>query len=87
MEFYQSIFGGELTLSTFAELGSSDDPADADKIMHSQLITDQGMTLMAADTPSNTTFEQAKGFSVSLGGEDDAEFASIGSTSTRVAPK
>ena len=73
MEFYQSVFGGELTLSTFGEAGSADDPADTDKIMHSQLIADEGLTLMASDTPGHMTFEAPKGFSVSLSGEDDAE--------------
>ena len=27
MEFYHSVFGGELTMNTFAELQASDDPA------------------------------------------------------------
>ena len=34
MEFYQTVFGGELTLSTFGEMHASEDPAEADKIMH-----------------------------------------------------
>ena len=33
MEFYHSVFGGELTLSTFAEMHASEDPDEADKIM------------------------------------------------------
>ena len=37
MEFYQSVFGGELTLSTFAEFHASEDPAEQDKIMHGML--------------------------------------------------
>ena len=50
MEFYQSVFGGELTRSTFAEYQVSDDPAEQDKTMHAQLETPGGMVLMAADT-------------------------------------
>ena len=50
MEFYRSVFGGELTASTFAEFHASDDPAEQDKIMHSMLVTDRGMVLMASDT-------------------------------------
>ena len=38
MEFYKSVFGGELTLSTFGENGMADTP-DADKVMHAQLET------------------------------------------------
>lgn len=53
MEFYQSVFGGELTLSTFAEFGDMGVPADeANNIMHAQLTTPNGLTLMGADTPS-----------------------------------
>ena len=51
LEFYRSVFGGDLTLSTFAEFGMADAP-DADKIMHGQLETDAGYTIMAADVPS-----------------------------------
>ena len=51
MEFYQSVFGGELTLSTFGEFHASEDPAEVDKIMHGQLETPGGLVLMGADTP------------------------------------
>ena len=42
MEFYQSVFGGELTLSTFAEIHASEDPAEQDKIMHGMLTHPTG---------------------------------------------
>lgn len=73
MEFYQSVFGGELTLSTFAELQGADDPADQDKIMHSQLMTENGLTLMASDTPSSMEYNPGSNYSISLSGDDDAE--------------
>ncbi|MDQ0893391.1 PhnB protein [Agromyces ramosus] len=75
MEFYHSVFGGELTSSTFAEFGASEDPADADKIMHSQLEADGGLVLMGADTPSSMPDPGNGGpISVSLSGtaDDDA---------------
>ena len=53
MEFYQSVFGGELSLSTFGEFHASDDPAEVDKIMHGQLETPGGLVLMGADTPAS----------------------------------
>lgn len=73
MEFYHSVFGGELTSSTFADFGSADDPADADKIMHSQLEGEGGIVLMGADTPSSMPDPGRGGpISVSLsGGADD----------------
>jgi PhnB protein len=73
MDFYQSVFGGELTRSTFAEFQASDDPAEQDKIMHSMLITDNGLVLMASDTPNRMDYTPGTNFSISLSGEDDAE--------------
>ncbi|WP_022893774.1 VOC family protein [Agromyces subbeticus] len=75
MEFYHSVFGGELTSSTFADFGQADDPADADKIMHSQLEAENGLVLMGADTPSSMPDPGSSGpISVSLSGDagDDA---------------
>jgi PhnB protein len=72
MEFYASVFGGELTLSTFAEYGMAQDPADADKVMHSQLEAPNGMWLMGADTPASMGDPRPNG-SISLSGDDEAE--------------
>ncbi len=69
LEFYQNVFGGELTLSTFGDLGMADTP-DAGKIMHGQLETSAGYTIMAADVPGHMEYQPAAGFSVSLSGDD-----------------
>lgn len=73
MEFYHSVFGGELTTSTFAEFQASEDPAERDKIMHSMLTTDTGLVLMAADTPNSMDYTPGNNHSISLSGEDEAE--------------
>jgi PhnB protein len=73
MEFYHSVFGGELTLSTFGEFGVSDDPAEQDKIMHAQVTAPDGLVLMGADTPSSIDYPTGSSISVSLSGEDVAE--------------
>lgn len=73
MDFYHSVFGGELVHSTYAEYHASEDPAEADKIMHSNLTTDSGLMLMAADTPNGMDYTAGNNFSVSLSGENDAE--------------
>ena len=73
MDFYQSVFGGELTRSTFGEFHASQDPAEQDKVMHSMLVTDGGLALMAADTPNSMEYTPGGSHSVSLSGEDDAE--------------
>ncbi len=68
LEFYTSVFGGTLTLSTFAEMG--DTGPDADRIMHGQLETDAGYTIMAADVTSQMEYHAPAGFGVSLSGDD-----------------
>jgi PhnB protein len=72
MEFYKGVFGGELTVNTFGEFGSQGSP-DADKIMHSQLETDRGFTLMASDTPSEMGRTPGDNITISLSGEDGGE--------------
>jgi PhnB protein len=69
MEFYKGVFGGNLTLNTFRELGAPDSP-DADKIMHGQLETDSGITLMASDTPTGMQRNPGDNITISLSGDD-----------------
>lgn len=70
MEFYRSVFGGELNINTFAEFQASDDPAEADKVMHAQLEGAHGLVLMASDTPNSMAFEQPTNVNISLSGDD-----------------
>jgi PhnB protein len=73
MTFYQSVFGGDLVLSSFGDFQASQDPSEADKIMHGMLTTDTGMVLMGADTPNSMDYTPGNTISVSLSGDDDAE--------------
>ncbi|HEX3213892.1 MAG TPA: VOC family protein [Actinomycetota bacterium] len=69
MEFYKDVFGGELTMNTFGEFGAPGTP-EADKIMHAQLETGAGFTLMASDTPPGMERNPGDNISVSLSGDD-----------------
>jgi PhnB protein len=71
MGFYQSVFGGELTVSTFEQFHASEDPAEAGKVMHSQLAGDNGITFMAADTPNSMAHRPGDSMSMSLSGDDE----------------
>jgi PhnB protein len=72
LEFYQGVFGGSLTLSTFGEFGAQDEP-HADQIMHGMLETDRGFTLMASDTPPHLTHNPGNNIAISLSGDDADE--------------
>jgi PhnB protein len=70
MEFYRGVFGGELTMNTFGEMGGAA-PGDENKIMHSQLETPAGYTLMASDAPAGMPHSEGSSISVSLSGDTD----------------
>ncbi len=76
MEFYKSVFGGKLTMSTFKDLHASQDPSEEDKIMHSVLEADNGITFMASDTPDRMEYKPGTNFSMSLSGDNEAELRS-----------
>lgn len=94
LAFYHSVFGGELTVSSFAELGMDDVPeAERGLVMHGQLETPAGFTLMASDVPSHMEYAVGTNqFSISLSGPsgDDAElrgyWQKLGEGATIVEP-
>jgi PhnB protein len=69
LEFYRDVLGGNLRINTFGEYGDPNTPG-ADKIMHGQLETPKGFTLMGADNPPGTEFRPGNNISVSLSGDD-----------------
>src|SRR5215207_933717 len=69
MEFYQRVFGGELRMNTFGEFGPQGGEQDQ-KIMHAQLETEAGYTLMASDTTPGMDFTSGNMMTVSLSGDD-----------------
>lgn len=85
MEFYQSVFGGELVLNTYAEFtmpgdapGGSEAPSgsaapEGDKIMHGLLESPNGYTLMGSDNPPGQPFTPGNNITVSLSGDDADE--------------
>ncbi len=75
--FYHSVFGGELSISTFGDFHASQDPTEIELVMHSVLTAPSGLTLMASDTPSRMSYNPGDNLSVSLSGpkSDHAELS------------
>ena len=70
MEFYASVLGGELDVMTFGDMGTEGPMAT--QVMHGQLETPSGLTLMGADAPPEmvqVTF--GDNVSVSISGSDE----------------
>ena len=73
MEFYRSVFGGKLEVSTFKDYHASQDPSEDHLIMHSVLEAENGITIMASDTPNRMEYRTGTNMSMSLSGDNEAE--------------
>jgi len=73
MEFYKTVFGGKLTMSTFKEYHASQDPSEDERIMHSMLEADNGITFMASDTPGSMEYNAGTNYNMSLSGDNETE--------------
>lgn len=76
MTFYQEVFGGELTVTTFRQLGALPaDHAAADQVMHSEL-RGPVVVLCAADVPEGVapvTLTRGNDVNLALMGDDEAQ--------------
>lgn len=72
LDFYASVLGGELHVSNFGEFPGAGAEL-AEKIMHGQLETPAGFTLMAADTPPGVEHQPGTNVTLSLSGDDADE--------------
>ena len=69
---YRSVLGGEVLVSTFAEFGAGGEGVDPDAVMHGQLDTPAGFTLMVSDAVPGMVVGGNGGVALCLSG-DDAE--------------
>lgn len=51
LTFYQSVFGGNVEVTTYGELGMPPEAPDAGKVVFSRLESDNGFRVMAYDIP------------------------------------
>lgn len=73
LEFYHSVFGGTLTMTSYKDGGMSRNQSEENQIMHGMLVTESGVTLMGSDVPDGMEFTVGTNVSISLSGENDAE--------------
>jgi PhnB protein len=72
LQFYAGVFGGEPQLMPFSAFEQEASPM-SDKIMHGQLDTPSGYTIMAADTPPQVDRTPGNNITVSLSGDEESE--------------
>lgn len=74
LEFYASALGAQAVVMTYGQMGASDDPAWADRIVWGQVETTSGIRVMAFDVWPGQPYKQgANSFYVYLSGDDVEE--------------
>lgn len=67
--FYADVLGGTTSVMTFGQMGM--EGPDANKVMHGQLETDRGITLMVSDMPPGSSRQHGNDVTISLSGDDE----------------
>jgi PhnB protein len=74
LEFYRSVFGGEVTVATYADIHSVEDPTQADHVAFGRVDAPSGFAIMAYDVQPSKDFDPGvNAFYVTLQGTDGAE--------------
>jgi PhnB protein len=74
--FYQSVFGGDLTIFTNQEMGNDQNPAEADQVMWGQVAAQNGFRVMAYDVPSSRPWSRGEDpFFISVRGTTTEEIS------------
>ncbi|QCR44790.1 bleomycin resistance protein [Curtobacterium sp. SGAir0471] len=74
LDFWASAFGGTVTAATYGQMGASQDPAWADRIVFGQVATDAGFRIMAFDVWPDQPYDQGtNAFYVFVHGDDADE--------------
>ena len=74
LEFYRSVFGGELVVVTYRDTHAVTAEAEADQVMWGQVASDSGFRIMAYDVPSRLGWNAGEiPFFVSVRGDSPDE--------------
>ncbi|MFI9008185.1 VOC family protein [Actinosynnema sp. NPDC053489] len=74
LEFYRSVFGGDLAVVTYADAGDASGDPGADHVMWGQVLAGNGFHVMAYDVPSRLAYDRGENpFFVSVRGESVEE--------------
>ena len=74
LEHYRAVFGGALTVISYADASSVTDPAEAEQVMWGQVVADSGFHVMAYDVPAARGWDRGEDpFFVSVRGETAEE--------------
>lgn len=74
LDFYRSVFGGDLAVVTYKDAGGAGGPDEENQVMWGQVAAENGFRVMAYDVPARLPYDQGENsLFVSVRGEDTAE--------------
>jgi PhnB protein len=74
LEFYQSVFGGDLTIITYQDMGNVQEPTEANQVVWGQVVAASGVRVMTYDVPSSRPWSRGEDpFFMSLRGDTAEE--------------
>lgn len=76
LEFYKAALGGEAQVTSFADGGIPREPGQENQIMHAQLETPDGITLMLSDG-WRTPGDFQGGYSIAVSGDEGGKLEGI----------
>jgi PhnB protein len=91
LEFYHSVFGGELTIMSYEDMGNVQEPSEAKQVVWGQVAASNGFRVMAYDVPLSRPWSAGEDpFFISLRGASAEEittfWAGLSKGATVVAP-
>jgi PhnB protein len=78
LEFYQSVFGGELSIATYTDIHAVEVPAQADHVAFGRLDAPNGFAIMAYDVQPSKEYDPGKNaFYITLHGTAGDEIQTL----------
>jgi PhnB protein len=78
LEFYQSVFGGDLSIATYADIHAVEDPAQTDQVAFGRVTAPNGFDIMAYDVQPSKSYNPGENpFYITLQGADAAEIKAL----------
>jgi PhnB protein len=78
LEFYRSVFGGEPTIATYADIHAVEDPSQAGNVAFGRLTAPSGFDIMAYDVQPSKGYDPGQNpFYITLQGADAAEIQTL----------
>lgn len=78
LEFYQSVFAGDLVIIAYEDMGDVQDPSEAKQVVWGQVTAENGFRVMAYDVPSSRPWSRGDDpFFISLRGDGAEEISAL----------